>query len=69
MGDDRAGAGPAVATVSVGVATKRATIVRSASSVIVHVPVPEQPPPDQPANREPGSGVAVIVVVVPSSPV
>jgi hypothetical protein len=32
----------------------------------VHVPVPEQPPPLQPANTEPAAGVAVNVTAVPS---
>jgi len=39
----------------------------SAAIVTVHVPVPVHPPPDQPANVEPASGVAVNVIVVPLS--
>jgi hypothetical protein len=30
-------------------------------------PVPEQPPPDQPLNRDPAEGVAVSVKAVPAS--
>ena len=37
----------------------------SALIITVHVPVPEQPPPDQPANVEPVAGVAVSVTCVP----
>jgi len=33
--------------------------------VVVHVPVPAQPPPLQPANVEPAAGVAVNVTTVP----
>jgi hypothetical protein len=33
----------------------------------VHVPVPEQPPPDQPVNREPDAAVAVSTTLVPYS--
>ena len=36
-----------------------------APSVTVHGPVPEQPPPLQPAKREPAPGVAVSVTTVP----
>jgi hypothetical protein len=43
-----------------------AVIVSSAPSVVVHEPVPEQLPPDQPANVEPAAGVAVSVTAVPS---
>src|SRR5437762_1471114 len=39
----------------------------AASSVTMHVPVPEQPAPDQPANLEPDAGVAVSVTTVPVS--
>jgi hypothetical protein len=40
----------------------------AASIVTSHVPVPEQPPPDQPANVEvDDTGVAVRVTTVPSS--
>ena len=37
----------------------------SAVSATTHVPVPVQPPPDQPVNVEPASGVAVNVTDVP----
>jgi hypothetical protein len=33
--------------------------------VTVHVPVPEQPPPDQPANVEPNPAAAVRLTPVP----
>ena len=33
-------------------------------SVMMHVPVPLQPPPDHPVNAEPASGVAVSVTTV-----
>jgi hypothetical protein len=39
----------------------------SALTVIVHVPVPEQPPPLQPVNCEPAADVAVRETVLPSS--
>ena len=42
-----------------------AVIVVLAEMVVLHVPVPEQPPPDHPANVEPDAGVAVRVVAVP----
>jgi hypothetical protein len=35
--------------------------------VTVQVPVPEQPPPDQPANTEPEAGAAASVTVVLAS--
>ncbi len=38
----------------------------SAFMVTVQVPVPEQPPPLQPANAEPAAGWAVSVTWVPS---
>src|SRR5947209_10187408 len=44
-----------------------AVTVVSALSVTVQVPMPEQLPPDQPANVDPESGVAVRVTWVPSS--
>jgi hypothetical protein len=40
--------------------------VVSALSVTVQVPVPEQPPPDQPVNVEPELRAAVSVTWVPS---
>ena len=42
-----------------------ASTVVLALSVTVQVPVPEQPPPDQPANLEPAFGVAVKVIEEP----
>jgi hypothetical protein len=36
-------------------------------SVFTQVPVPEQPPPDQPAKLEPGAALAVRVTLVPFS--
>jgi len=34
--------------------------------VTVHVPVPEQPPPDQPVKLEPDPDAAVNVTIVPA---
>lgn len=34
------------------------------SIVTLQLPVPLQPPPDQPVNEEPGSGFAVMVIGV-----
>lgn len=48
-----------------GFAANVAVTVVSASVVTRHAPVPEQPPPSQPVNVEPGSGVAVSVTLVP----
>lgn len=42
-----------------------AVTVASAFMVIVHVPVPEHPPPDQPAKVEQVSGCAVKVIEAP----
>jgi hypothetical protein len=56
---------PAVVTVSVCTAVKVAVTDASALIVTMHVPVPEQPPPLQPANLEPAAGVAVSVTTVP----
>ena len=42
-----------------------AVTVVSPPMVTMHVPVPEQPPPDQPENVEPVAAVAVNVTVVP----
>jgi hypothetical protein len=39
--------------------------VIAAVIVVVHVPVPLQPPPDQPLKVEPAVGVAVSVTEVP----
>ena len=58
---------PRNARLSVGadVGAKVAVTVVAAESVIVHVPVPEQPPPLQPVKVEPATGVAVNVTAVP----
>jgi hypothetical protein len=45
--------------------TKLAVTAWAALIVTVHVPVPVQPPPLQPANVEPAAGVAVNVTAVP----
>ena len=56
---------PALVTVSVrGMRVNVAVTVVSAPSVTTHVPVPEQPPPDHPANVEFTSGDAVRVTAV-----
>jgi hypothetical protein len=44
---------------------KVAVTVVSRLVVTVHVPVPEQPPPAQPAKVDPPAGVAVKVTEVP----
>src|SRR5207244_4462119 len=41
-----------------------AVTVVFAFSVTIQVPVPEQPPPDQPENTEPPAGTAVSVIAV-----
>src|SRR5207253_6682643 len=57
---------PAGVTVRVKVwSVKVAVTVVPAESVIVHAPVPEQPPPVQPVKVEPATGVAVNVTAVP----
>src|SRR5207245_6842887 len=56
---------PALATLSGSVAAKVAVTVVAAESVIVHVPVPEQPPPLQPVKAEPAAGLALRVTTVP----
>src|SRR5206468_870570 len=53
-------------TVNVKVCSaKVAVTVVAAPSVTRHVPVPEQPPPLQPAKVEPAAGAAVSVTAVP----
>src|SRR5438309_3447767 len=47
------------------VGAKVAVTVVAAESVIVHAPVPEQPPPLQPVKVEPAAGAAVSVTAVP----
>ena len=39
--------------------------VTDAAELTTHVPVPEHPPPDQPANTEPDNGEAESVTKVP----
>jgi hypothetical protein len=56
---------PAMATVNEWLATNVAVTAWSAFMVTVHVPVPEQPPPLQPVNVHPGSGLAPRVTFVP----
>src|SRR5207237_514574 len=46
---------------------KVAVTVVAALIVTLHVPVPVQPPPLQPANNEPDADVAVNVTTVPAS--
>jgi hypothetical protein len=48
-----------------GTCPKVAVTVVSLLKVTVHVPVPEQPPPDQPVNPDPASGLAVRMTVLP----
>ncbi len=55
---------PATETVSEGNAVKVAVMLWSELIVTVHVPVPAQPPPDQPANVDSAAGVAVNTTVV-----
>jgi len=47
------------------VSLKFAVTAIAAVTVTVHVPVPVQPPPLQPVNVEPSSGIAVSVTTVP----
>ena len=60
---------PDLVTVSVRGGTKLAVTVVSELSATVQVPVPEHPPPLQPAKTEPVSGAAVSVTVVPCAKV
>jgi hypothetical protein len=50
-----------------GIGVNVAEIVALELSVMLHDVVPEQPPPDHPANVEPGVGVAVSATLVPSA--
>ena len=50
--------------VAAQVISNLAETVVSAIGVIVHGPVPKQPPPDQPVKVEPESGIAVSVTAV-----
>src|SRR2546428_2454428 len=56
---------PAAVTVSANVGAKVAVTVVAAESVIVHVPVPEQPPPLQPVKAEPAAGLALRGTTLP----
>ncbi len=47
--------------------TKLAVTVRAAFMVTVQVPLPEQPAPDQPLNRDAAKAEAVSVTTVPSA--
>lgn len=58
---------PFLARVSVGRAVNVAVTAVLPDSVVAHGPVPEHPPPDQPLNTDPASGVAVRTTSVPSS--
>jgi hypothetical protein len=58
---------PVFETVSVYTAVKLAVTERAALIVTKQVPVPEQPAPDQPVNREPPAALAVSVTVVPAA--
>src|SRR5207247_8711362 len=58
---------PVRAMVSVNVGTlKVAVTVMAAVTVTTHEPVPEQPPPLQPAKTLPAAGVAVSVTTAPA---
>ena len=50
-----------------GARSKLATTELSAPRATWQLPVPEQPPPDQPAKTAPGSGVALKVTTEPTS--
>ena len=51
-----------------GLGEKKVALTSRASDIVTsHGPVPEQPAPDQPENREPRSGWAVSVTSVPGS--
>jgi hypothetical protein len=54
---------PALLTVSVRAMVNVAFTVFAESIVTTHVPVPEQPPPDQAVKTDPESAVAVSVTV------
>jgi len=56
---------PATETVRVWPREKVAVTACAALTVTTHVPVPLQPPPDQPANPDPIAGIAVSVTCVP----
>src|SRR5687768_11715542 len=58
---------PSVVTLSELFSANVAVTAASALTVIVHGPVPVQPPPDQPMNDDVPSAAAVSVTVVPTS--
>ena len=59
---------PVFVTVTVAVLVTALKMVAMVASVLtVQAPVPEHPPPLQPANAEPGSALAVNVTAVPPS--
>jgi len=57
---------PVLLTKSVNVCTLKVAVTDVAAFMVTeHVPVPEHPPPLQPANVEPPAGAAVSVTDVP----
>ena len=56
---------PAVLTARVKVGMKVAVTMLAVVKVTAQAPVPEQPPPLQPAKTDPTAGVAVKVTTVP----
>ncbi|MBK9034685.1 MAG: hypothetical protein IPL61_26040 [Myxococcales bacterium] len=59
---------PALTTVSTTWFRPNVAVTATAAvSVTTQVPVPEQPPPDQPMNVEPAPGAAVSVTTVPDA--
>lgn len=58
---------PPTVTVSAGGNPKVAVTLRSELIVTVQAPVPEQPPPLQPANVDPADGLAVSVTIDPAA--
>jgi hypothetical protein len=56
---------PVGLTVSVRTAVKVAVTLAAETMLTMHVPVPEQPPPDQPANLDPLAGSPVSLTWVP----
>ena len=58
---------PTVETVSVHTGVNVAVTARACVIETTQLDVPEQPPPDQPAKRDPAEGEDVSVTAVPSS--
>jgi hypothetical protein len=58
---------PASDTVSVWLATNVAVTARSELIVTEQVPVPLQPPPDQPPKLDPDAGEAVKATIEPAA--